>query len=87
MNRANEVLFEQGYKATTNNRMELRACIHALEYIRDRSPLPVVMDDILVNADPSRVTAAIETLVRISEQFQILYFHVPPGNCHEVSQR
>lgn len=38
MNRANEVLFEEGYKATTNNRMELRACIHALEYIRESAP-------------------------------------------------
>lgn len=48
------------------------------EFTGDRSPLPIVMDDILVNADPSRVTAAVETLVRISEQFQILYFTCHP---------
>ena len=48
------------------------------EFTGDRSPLPIVMDDILVNADPGRVTAAIETLVRISEQFQILYFTCHP---------
>jgi ribonuclease HI len=34
MNRADEVLFEAGYQETTNNRMELLACIRALEYIR-----------------------------------------------------
>ncbi len=48
------------------------------EFTGDQSPLPIVMDDILVNADPSRVTAAIETLVRISGQFQILYFTCHP---------
>src|SRR5438045_2337970 len=30
----NEVLFEEGYKETTNNRMELLGCIRALEYVR-----------------------------------------------------
>src|SRR5438094_5609418 len=34
MNRADEVLFEEGYKETTNNRMELCACLRAFEYIR-----------------------------------------------------
>lgn len=34
LNRDNEVIFEEGYVATTNNRMELLACIRALEYAR-----------------------------------------------------
>jgi ribonuclease HI len=34
MNRDNEVIFEEGYFATTNNRMELLACTHGLDYIR-----------------------------------------------------
>ena len=33
-NRPNELLFQVGYKATTNNRMELIACIRAFEYAR-----------------------------------------------------
>lgn len=33
LNLENEVIFEEGYKQTTNNRMELRACIKAFEYI------------------------------------------------------
>ncbi|MCL4524442.1 MAG: hypothetical protein M1453_03235 [Acidobacteria bacterium] len=33
LNRECEVVFEEGYKATTNNRMELLACIRALEYL------------------------------------------------------
>lgn len=35
-NRPNEPLFQVGYKATTNNRMELTACILALRYLRDQ---------------------------------------------------
>jgi ribonuclease HI len=34
MSRENEVIFQEGYLETTNNRMELRACLHALDYIR-----------------------------------------------------
>ena len=34
MNRENEVIFEEGYLATTNNRMEILACIRALEFAR-----------------------------------------------------
>jgi uncharacterized protein YhaN len=48
------------------------------EFTGDRSPLPIIMDDILVNSDPSRAAAAIERLVQISQQFQILYFTCHP---------
>jgi ribonuclease HI len=34
-NRPNELIFQAGYKATTNNRMELIACIRAFDYVRD----------------------------------------------------
>ena len=33
--RPHELLFQVGYKATTNNRMELLACIRALEWVRE----------------------------------------------------
>jgi ribonuclease HI len=35
-NRPDELLFQQGFHETTNNRMELRACIRAFEYVRDQ---------------------------------------------------
>ena len=38
MDRPNEVFFEEGYRETTNNRMELLACIRALEYVRHHVP-------------------------------------------------
>jgi ribonuclease HI len=33
-NRPDEQLFQEGFKETTNNRMELAACIRAFEYVR-----------------------------------------------------
>src|SRR5438105_1785951 len=38
MNLEHEIVFEEGYVATTNNRMELQACIRALEYARRVAP-------------------------------------------------
>jgi ribonuclease HI len=35
-NRADEEVFRQGFHETTNNRMELQACIFALEYVRNQ---------------------------------------------------
>ncbi len=35
-NRASESIFEEGYLETTNNRMELRACVEALKYVCER---------------------------------------------------
>jgi hypothetical protein len=34
--RPDEEIFRQGFHETSNNRMELRACICALEYVRDQ---------------------------------------------------
>jgi uncharacterized protein YhaN len=49
------------------------------EFARNRDPLPIIMDDILVNFDPSRATAAVETLVQLSEGFQVFYFTCHPN--------
>jgi len=38
LQREDEVIFETGYLETTNNRMELLACIRALEWIRSNHP-------------------------------------------------
>jgi ribonuclease HI len=34
--RPDELLFQEGFQETTNNRMELLACIRAFEYVRDQ---------------------------------------------------
>lgn len=38
-NRPDEVIFEVGFDGSTNQRMELRACVEALRYIRDNGHL------------------------------------------------
>lgn len=51
-------------------------------YIRNRAatnePLPVIMDDILVNFDPHRARLAAEAIVDLSASHQILYFTCHP---------
>jgi ribonuclease HI len=37
LNRNAEIIFEESYHRTTNNRMELRACLRALEYIHEHA--------------------------------------------------
>ncbi|MFC1857639.1 ATP-binding protein, partial [Thermodesulfobacteriota bacterium] len=51
-------------------------------YIRNRSkgnePLPVVMDDILVNFDPGRARRAAEAILDLSKEQQVLFFTCHP---------
>lgn len=52
-NRPDEQIFAIGYTETTNNRMELRACIRALEYVRDE--LPGLVERVLIVTDSQYV--------------------------------
>ncbi len=50
-----------------------------VEHLARRSPaLPIIMDDILVNFDPGRARCAVQALVELAEQFQILFFTCHP---------
>jgi ribonuclease HI len=52
LNRENELLFAVGYRSTTNNRMELRACIEALKFIaRERRTLGVPRAMLLTDSE------------------------------------
>lgn len=52
-------------------------------YIRTHAerndPLPVVMDDVLVNFDPERARAAAGAILELSRQQQVLFFTCHPG--------
>lgn len=48
------------------------------EYCSRAEPLPVVLDDILVNFDPGRAEAAVKTLVELCRLTQILVFTCHP---------
>lgn len=44
----------------------------------DGEPLPVIMDDILVNFDPKRAKAAAESILALSKSHQVLFFTCHP---------
>jgi uncharacterized protein YhaN len=48
------------------------------EYSSAAEPLPVVMDDILVNCDPKRCRAAAETILQLAQSNQVLFFTCHP---------
>lgn len=58
--RRNELLFQEGYKATTNNRMELIACIRAFEHVNQEEAtlrghrVQVVTDSLYVHDNHRR---------------------------------
>jgi uncharacterized protein YhaN len=56
------------------------------EFTGTRDPLPIVMDDILVNFDPGRSTATIKSLIQLSERFQILYFTCHPNTAYQFRE-
>lgn len=48
------------------------------EYSRNAEPLPVVMDDVLVNFDPERASAACSAVLGLAEQFQVIFLTCHP---------
>ena len=48
------------------------------EYARNAEPLPVVMDDVLVNFDPDRARAACSAVIELSSQFQVVFLTCHP---------
>jgi uncharacterized protein YhaN len=51
------------------------------EFSRRLEPLPVVMDDILVNFDPKRAEVALTALLDLAETHQVLLFTCHPATC------
>jgi uncharacterized protein YhaN len=49
-----------------------------LEYGQNAEPLPVIMDDILVNFDPARSRAAARAILELSQSNQVLFFTCHP---------
>ena len=48
------------------------------EFASSQEPLPVVMDDVLVNFDPERARAACEAIRDLSEQHQVVFLTCHP---------
>jgi uncharacterized protein YhaN len=66
---------------STGTREQLYLAIrlgYVLHYCQQAEPLPIVMDDVLVNFDADRALATLEALRDASHQAQILFF-----TCHQ----
>ena len=50
-------------------------------------PLPLIMDDVLVNFDPSRLRRAVDAILTLASNHQILYFTCQPHLAPEIMQR
>jgi len=48
------------------------------EFSKTSEPLPIVMDDILVNFDPQRLRATAHAILELSQEHQILFFTCHP---------
>jgi uncharacterized protein YhaN len=48
------------------------------EYAKNAEPMPVVLDDILVNFDPARAKAAYKVIMDLSERFQVIFLTCHP---------
>lgn len=48
------------------------------EYSRNAEPMPVIMDDVLVNFDPERAQAAANVIAELSSRFQVLVLTCHP---------
>eukprot|EP00456_Euglypha_rotunda_P035992 TRINITY_DN276_c3_g2_i1.p1 TRINITY_DN276_c3_g2~~TRINITY_DN276_c3_g2_i1.p1 ORF type:complete len:1164 (+),score=321.96 TRINITY_DN276_c3_g2_i1:7427-10918(+) len=51
---------------------------YVLHYCRQNEPLPIVMDDVLVNFDDDRVRQTLMTLTEVAKSVQILFFTCHP---------
>ena len=66
---------------STGTREQLYLAIrlaYVQQYCRDSEPLPLIMDDILVNFDEQRATNTLEVLFELPNEIQVLFL-----TCHE----
>jgi len=49
------------------------------EYCRNTEPMPVLLDDVLVNFDPARARAAASAIVRLSQKHQVIALTCHPS--------
>jgi len=50
---------------------------YARHYCQENEPLPLVMDDVLVNFDDERSDAALEMLIELAQDIQVIFL-----TCH-----
>ena len=70
-----ETLSIAGMSDGTCDQLYLALRLASLEmWMADHEPMPLVMDDVLMNFDDARTVATLKVLARLSRQTQIIYF-------------
>ena len=70
---------------STGTREQLYLAIrlaYARHYCRENEPLPLVMDDVLVNFDDERSEAALDMLIELAQDIQLIFL-----TCHQDTIR
>lgn len=76
---------KEPHQLSTGTREQLYLAIrlaYARHYCRDNEPLPLVMDDVLVNCDDQRSEAALEMLIELAQDIQLVFL-----TCHQDTIR
>lgn len=76
---------KEPHQLSTGTREQLYMAIrlaYAQHYCRENEPLPIIMDDVLVNFDDQRSDAALDLLIELSQDIQVLFL-----TCHQDTIR
>jgi uncharacterized protein YhaN len=72
---------KEPHQLSTGTREQLYLAIrlaYARHYCRENEPLPLVMDDVLVNCDDQRSQAALDILIELAQDMQLIFL-----TCHQ----
>ncbi|HPT83352.1 MAG TPA: AAA family ATPase [Limnochordia bacterium] len=73
--RAGELVGVQGMSDGTQDQLYLALRLASIErYLEAREPLPVILDDVLINFDDRRAAAALRTLADLGRRTQVIMF-------------
>ncbi|MFW6174539.1 MAG: ATP-binding protein, partial [Chloroflexota bacterium] len=56
------------------------------EYARNAEPMPVLMDDVMVNFDPARAAAVCDSVVELSGSHQVIALTCHPGSVRQLQE-
>jgi len=73
--RAGELVGVQGMSDGTQDQLYLALRLASIErYLEAKEPLPLILDDVLINFDDRRAAAALRTLAELGRKTQVIMF-------------
>ncbi len=81
---------KEPHQLSTGTREQLYLAIrlaYVLHYCREAEPLPIVMDDVLVNFDDQRAAETLEALIEVAQHVQVILLTCHRGTLQLVQAR